>query len=369
MLKKMSIALMSAFLAAVAFTGLVSAQSGGIGKFAPDRDPNHRRLIGQVTAITTDAFTVEAHNGETHTITVTDETGFKSRPGEDPDAKASFEDLVIGGWVAVLNREDSGGGFSAWLVILLPEDFDPEDYNAKRVLGEITSVSAAGGFFEMETRNGEDLTFSVDENTRFAGGVEKLEDLETGMKLGVLALEQEDGTWLAKAVATQREEGPRLDKFSGTLESISGETLIVTRGESSESFLVTLSTRYASRDGEVQGLEDLEIGMVLTVVFDPSTDPFEAKAVLAPDEAILSLERTGGEVTTVSTDSLTIDADGVSLTFSVDENTRIRGRGVNELSDLSAGMRVILLYEELPDGSLLAKAILCGPRPEGGPRP
>lgn len=369
MLKKISIAILSALLAAVTVSGIVSAESAWTGKFAPEQDPNHRRLIGQVTAFGSDTFTVEALNGEIHTITVTAETTFKSRAGGEAGEDLTFNDLTVGGWVAVLNHEDSSGGFSARLVILLPDDFDPEDYNAKRVLGQVTSVSAARGLFEMESRNGEYLTFTVDENTRFIGGVEDLADLETGMKLGVLALEQEDGPWLAKAVTTQREDGPRLDKFSGTLDSISAETLAISRGEASESFLVTVATRFASRNGEVQGLDDLETGMVLTIIYDPSTNPYEAKAVLVADQAILSLEQIGGEVTAVGADSFTIDADGVSLSFTVDENTHIRGRGVNELTDISAGMRVIVLYEELPDGSLLAKAILSGHRPDGGPRP
>jgi len=364
MFKKISTAALIAALAALMTAALVSADASPIGKKHADqhRMDQHRMLIGKILEIGESQFTVEALNGEFRTIAVTDETIFRTRGEEGGEGgEASFSDLAAGMYVGVYDRESGSGEFSARLVALLPEDFDPADLIGQRILGEVSMVTAGGGFFKLDTRAGDALTISVDENTRFAGGLESLEDLEKGAKVGVLAQKLEDDTLLAMAVLGSQFEPPPFDKQGGKLSSIDGQQITITsRDEQTYTFTVTEETRFASRGGEVQGLEDLELDMILMVVFDSGSGENIARAVMVGDGALLELERVGGGVHNTANDKLTITTGDETLTFAVDEDTRIRGREIDSLDDLEKGMKVFVLYQVQEDGTLLAKGILVG---------
>ena len=362
MYKKLSYAALIAVLAALMAAALVSADALSSGKGLKDQHPNQRMLIGKVLEIEADQFTAEGLNGEVHTILVTDETLFHMRGEERGEGEeASFSDLAAGMFVGVYNRKDDSGEVSARLVVLLPEDFDPANVRGRRIFGEVNMVTAGGGFFKLDTRSGETLTITVDENTRYAGGLESLGDLEKGLKVGVLVQKLEDESLLAKAVLGGQFERPRFDKQGGKLTAIDGQQITITdRDEQDYTFTITDETRFASRDGEVQGLEDLGVDMIVVVLFDAESGENTAKAVLVGDGALLELERVPGEVHKTANDKLTITAGDETLTFAVDENTRIRGREIDGLDDLEKGMKVFVLYQVQEDGTLLAKGILVG---------
>ena len=367
MLKKIGLAALITLLAGALLTGFAFAKGEGNGKQIPSRDPNHRMVVGEILEIGSSEFSVKGLNGELYTILVSEETVFRTR-NEDGGSEASFADLEIGMYVSVNNHEDSNGDFSARLVVLLPEDFDPSKLKGKRAVGEVDMVTSGGGFFKMTTRDGEKLTIVVDENTRFAGYVDGLDDMEKGDKVGVLALEQEDGSLLAKAVLSRKVE-PKLDKQAGSLTGINEQTITLTdRNEESHTFTVTDETRFASRDGSVESFDDLEIDMILIVLFT-NEDPTTAKAVTLVDEAILNLERAVGEIQSVGTNQITLLSNGETLVFSVDENTRIQGSQIDSLNDLSEGMKVGVLYQTEDDGTLTAKAIITGRQKPGNDQP
>lgn len=356
MFKKISSAALIAVLAAVMTAALVNADASPSRKRLADEHPKHRMLIGMVLEIGTDNFTVEDLRGETIQITVTDKTVFRSRSGEPADSnlgEATFNDLSVGRYVGIHQRDGE-----AKLVALLPENFDPEVFRGMKLAGEVNLVTVGGGFFKVDTREGETLTITVDENTRYLG-LDGLDDLEKGDKVGVLAQELEDGTLLAKAVGSPRGERPKLDRLVGTLTDIDGQQITITNREGqAHSFLITDDTRFGSRDGEVGGLEDLELDMVLMVIINPEHED-QAKAVLVVDPAILNLERTRGEVHNTANGKLAIIAGEEMITFVVDEDTRIHGREIEGLDDLSKGMKVLILYQTQEDGTLLAKGILA----------
>jgi hypothetical protein len=361
MFKKINIAALIAVLAAVIIAATASAETPA-ARWLTDRDPNHRMLIGKVLEIGSSKFTAEGLNGEVHTILVTDETVFRTRgeaAGESEEA--SFADLKTGMYIGVYNHEDSAGQFSARLVVLLPEDFDPSNFKVRRAVGEVAMVTVGGGFFKLDTRTGDTLTVTVDENTRYAGGLDSLEDLEQGEKVGVLLLEQEDGELLAKAVVGSQIERPRFEKQGGKLTGIDGQQITLTgRKGQTYTYTITDETRFASRDGKVKGLNDLELEMIVIVVFDSGSGENIARAVLVGDGALLNLERVHGEVHNTANDKVTVTTDEGTLTFVVGENTRIRGRQVDGLEDLEKGMKVIVIFETQDDGTLLAKGILAG---------
>ncbi len=165
--------------------------------FANEENPNSehkrgRRAYGEVVSVGDETFTVQNPKGDEITFSIDANTNFRS-PGED---EVTFADLEVGKKVAVAAGEDS----VAKLVILLPDDFQPGDRFNVRKRGEITSVDVDAGTFSLQTPNGEELTFTVGENTIYKGQLESLDEMQVGWEAGVAAKEQEDGTLLVALV-------------------------------------------------------------------------------------------------------------------------------------------------------------------------
>jgi hypothetical protein len=89
--------------------------------------PPLRRLpgvLGQVTAIEADQFTIQTRAGRERTFRFAETTRFT-----DPERQElSAQDLQTGGWVAVAVARRSGMPPLARLVVILPEDFDPKNW-------------------------------------------------------------------------------------------------------------------------------------------------------------------------------------------------------------------------------------------------
>ena len=354
MFKKITLAMLISILAAVTTITLTSAETQG--EPAPaDASPTHRALIGEVLEIGPDFFTVESLTGDLITISVTDDTVFRRREAGQ-GYNASFSDLGRKMWVAVHQTRDRSGN-AARLVVILPEDFDPSQLKAIRLLGEVEKINPGQKTFEVITRKGDPVSLQVNEQTRYIGDLNTFDDLEKGQMVAVLAVEQEDGTYLAKLVGAGEKDRPRLQKTGGKIIQIgeSGFTIQTRQGEE-KSYTVTEATRFGSRQGEIDGLEDLALDMVVIVVSQPGQD--QAAAVLVADKALLQLERVRGTVQSAGGSHLTITAGDEKMQFTVDENTRIQGREIEDLNDLKNGMSVLVLYVE-KNGSLLAKGIIA----------
>ena len=154
--------------------------------------------------------------------------------------------------------------------------------------GTVTSVGVSANTFDLKTRSGDDLTFSVDENTRFRsrdGLVQGLGDLQPDMVAFVTAGKEADGTLKAVVVAAGTpEQLPKFDfrtagkvitkdKNSFTLETRNGEQY---------KFKVTGETHFRSRGGWLEDLDDLEIGMrVIVGAKELGNGQYHAQLVLA----------------------------------------------------------------------------------------
>jgi hypothetical protein len=368
---KLISALAITLLAAAAIAGLVSA-NGSTG----ETDNIHRPVtLGQVVHIGTEGFTIERQNGAQVEVLVTDRTHFRAAHS---DSQPGFDDLILGLWVAVAGRTAAGGEINALLVVLLPEDFNPEDINLSQYLGEVTQINNGQQTFTITTRGEEELTFSVGESTRFLNGLSDFQELERGMPVYVMAIEREVGSRFARLVAlAERNPAPASNRVIGTLSDFTENSLsLQLRGGNMQTFTLTEETAFRSLDGSAEGLSDLESGHVLVVVFQESENGgFTAQAIIATGEAlnraIRNLERAAGEVQSAGGSHLTIRSrSGETIHFEVGEHVRIRGRnGAMELNDLKNGMRVVVLYTVGEDGDLYARVILVGADSSPGQTP
>ncbi len=128
---------------------------------------------------------------------------------------------------------------------------------------------------------------------------------------------------------------------------------------------VTGNTVYRSRDGSVQGIEDLSVDMRVIVVGQERGDgTINASVVFAATpEELPVLMRLKGEVGGVGDRSFTLlTEDGRSLTIHVINRTRFRSRDgeVTTLGDVEPGMVAIVSAAETEDNGIVALFVATG---------
>ena len=348
MYKKLSLALVTALLIAMCSISWASAAADTTTTQKPDR----RALIGQITEINGDEFTIETKDNKTHTIVVGEETNFRSRDGLLSHT-ASYADLEIGLWVAVVNNTE----FTAQLVVILPEDFNPETLPGKQIIGKVDKINTGKNTFTITNRAEKTLTFTVDDKTRYYGTISSLEDIEKDMSVGVVAIKQEDGTLLAKLVANQRYGGEPYAKTSGKITSISNSSLTITKKDGTTlNFTLTENTKFFSRDENLSEIGNLQTDMSIVIVYQKTEAKVpDAGTVIALDQSLLNLGKAFGEVHSVGTSTFNLQtADGKILTFTINESTRLFGKGLTRLEDLNSGMKIFVAYKIDENDNLIA---------------
>ncbi len=128
---------------------------------------------------------------------------------------------------------------------------------------------------------------------------------------------------------------------------------------------VTGNTEYRSRDGSVQGFEDLVVDMRIIVVGQERGDgTINASVVFAATpEEVPELMRLKGEVGGVGDRYFTLlTEDGRSLTINVIDRTRFRSRNgeVTALSDLEPGMVALVTAADTEDNGIVALVVAAG---------
>ena len=330
---------------------------------AEGEGPVSVRGLGQVTALGDASFTVVTRSGVSHTLLVDEDTTFEDRSGE----LRSFSDVEVGDWLAGTYERDEDGALHARRVVILGDEPPQIDL---RAAGEITAVDVGSSTFSLRTRQGEDLTFTATEETRFRirGSEEgSLGDLEPGMRAVVLAEQGEDRTLIALGVAAgDPDDRPALSRFAGEITGVvpgRGTFTLRTQEGSEITFGTDERTRFRSRDGSIQGIHDLRQGMVALV----GAAEGDAGMLLALFVAAGEREdipgghdvdvRAGGRITSVGGNSFSLETlGGEAMTFSVDGSTVFRSRdgSVDGIEDLQPGMRAIVGARELGNGELRA---------------
>jgi hypothetical protein len=237
-----------------------------------------------------------------------------------------------------------------------------------RVIGEVTRVDLESNAFSLRSRGGDDFRFLVDRSTKFRspdGKVKDLSELGSGMHALVVALEQDDGVLQARLIATDGVEKPsefirstgeiiQVDVPAGTfgLRKADGATLRFQTGE---------RTRFRSRDGSIDGVEDLTPGMVALVIAVRLEDGVLFAALVAAGERgeVPSVREFRGEVADVVPGQgkfSLLGSDGEVRTFETIDRTKFRSRdgAVKDIHDLKKGMKAIVDAVVKEDGALIA---------------
>ncbi len=231
--------------------------------------PEIKRSAGTITTVNAEesSFVLHTNQGQLQEYAVGSRTRYRSRDG----SVQSLSDIEPGmaAVVVSLDREDQIP--LALLIGVARSDERPKRFT---VIGEIIDVVPGQGTFDLETRNGRMLSFSVTERTKFRsrdGSIEDIHDLKKGMHAIVVGVWGSEGTIFALGVAAVDPDDindlPKFDlRALGRITSIGDQTFTIeTRNQGSLTFSVDGSTRYISRRGNVESLEDLQIGMIAAV--------------------------------------------------------------------------------------------------------
>jgi hypothetical protein len=357
--------LMVALLAGMWVIGDAQAQ-GDTGRLGRLR--RARPTLGQVTAVSDDQFTVQTRDGESKTFLVDENTRVRSKEAKD----LTLSDLQVGRWVGVVAPRSSNEQPLARLIVLLPEDFDPEQVQGAR--GRVTEVDIAAQAFTLENRKGEAVTLKVDDNTKFMGEAADLAGLEDGMLAGAVTHEQGNGDLLATLVRSGNPQDRRQNRQAGEVlsvdESAGQFTLKALRSGEETTFAVDENTRFRSKDGKLESLKDLKPGMVALVMARPDSEgetPVAALVAASDKDNLPKFDkRVAGKVVAVGADSFTIQTrDGQQISFQVTRDTQFRSKGgqVASLEDLQEGMIVLVGAKKLSDGKYQAQMVAAGKLP------
>ncbi|MEE9215886.1 MAG: DUF5666 domain-containing protein, partial [Anaerolineales bacterium] len=219
-----------------------------------------------------------------------------------------------------------------------------------RAAGEISGVVPGQGTFTLTTRQGEELGFQTNENTKFRspnGSIEDIHDLKKGMKVLVVAVEQDDGTLLALMVAAgYPDDLPDHLRAAGQIQAINADSqtfALQTRDGETLAFQTGERTRY--RGEGIEGFGDLEVGMHALVVAVPQDEgsPMALLVGAGQPKDRPDLIKLSGEITGVVPGQGTftlMSREGEEFELSTNERTKFHSRdgSVQDIHDLKKGM-------------------------------
>lgn len=147
------------------------------------------------------------------------------------------------------------------------------------ILGEIIEIGE--NEFTIEGRTGAEITVEVTELTSYLGALESFDDLEVGMIIGVAGHRSGEGSLVARAIASENDI-PLGTRMGGEVTSVGNSSLTIeNRRGMTFTFNVTAETEFLSRENEVDGLEDIEVGDHVLVLFEQIDDGTLTAKVIA----------------------------------------------------------------------------------------
>ena len=339
MFKKVVLPLIAAILLAVTVSGTALAAEGD--------HPELLKARGEVIAVDPAAgmFQIEKSDGTVLAFYVNENTTFRGLE--------SLEQMQVGWKAGVAAREGENGRLLAVLVIA----GDTSDFLQAR--GKVIDVNNSAGKFSIQTPDGTELRFFVDENTRYGGQISNLDELEVGMGAGVVYQEHSEGKLIAVGLIAGN--APDLIKAKGEVTAVDanlGKFEIVTADGTRMRFFADENTRY---QGQLSSLDEMQVGWQVGVAAKEGDDG-KLTAVLVI--AGIRPETVRAEGIIVGVDAAAgkfrlEKGDGTVLTFFVNEKTTYKGQ-IEGIRDLEEGMRAGVGGYENEEGQLIARAVVAG---------
>lgn len=324
-----------------------------------------RRGLGVVVEVGPDHLVIQTARGTQRSYEITASAHVKSPGGQSVD----LDDIQVGQWVMVTERHDRQSGWVVQTIVVLPEAYASSWNGRLHTVGRVSAVDTAAGTFSLARLLSGDLTLQVTGETMFtgpAGGDYRLETLQVGQTVAVMARQEENGQWTALNVfvmAGHRHfagEVTAVETTSGTfslLDALSGAEV---------TFKTDEQTQFNSPDASVTGLASLQPGMMAGVQARLEPDGgYVAQKVIVSRLAPLPLAETQyvGRIAEIGDDSLSLlSLDGQTYTFLVTAATTVRSPIGREgsLSDLRVGLPAAVGAVTNEAGDLQAVWVLSG---------
>jgi hypothetical protein len=232
--------------------------------------PEMARFRGIFSSINKEegSFQLEMKDGEVQEFNVGYRTRYRSRDGSI-HGLSDIEPGMLGSIVAILREEQTP--LALWVGVAV----SAEQWERFTVVGEIINVVPGQGTFELESKNGDILLFSVIERTIFRsrdGSIDDIHDLRKGMHALVVGLRNSEDGQIALGVAAGYPDDVSVIsawnvRALGRISLIDDQSFTIeSRNQGSFTFTVNNSTIYKSRDGSVDDFEDLQVGMIAVVI-------------------------------------------------------------------------------------------------------
>jgi Cu/Ag efflux protein CusF len=233
--------------------------------------------------------------------------------------------------------------------------------------GSVTAVGTDN--LTVHTKSGDDITISVNADTIIRADDHRLglSDVKAGDHVNVDARVNADGSFTALRIEVQNEHGDENGngnhtvELTGLIASVSSGSISVTAG--GKTVEVKISSITLIRHGSTTlSLTDLKVGNRVEVKGQLNAGGSIAATLIqvedaANDDHHESVE-VDGTITAVSATSLTVNAEGHSVTMALTSSTVVKnGDHAGSLSDLKTGQRVEVHADRKTDGSLVATQV------------
>jgi len=306
-------------------------------------------LEGTVKSLTATTLTVTTSTGDI-AITITGDTRFFINGHTGAAA-----DVHTGDHVEVEAQEQTDKTLTALVVRVQIE--------AIHIRGVITASSATS--ITVKTSSG-DLVVGLTTSTliRMQGQVVNPSMLVVGSRVEVEALQQADKSLVA--VSINVESPHSLAEAEGTVSAVGADNLTVhTKSGDDVKFIVNSDTIIRAEDQRL-GLADIKVGDHVNVEGRVNTDGgFTALRIEVQNDHGDGNHNNhpepvevDGTVTAVSSTSLTVNAEGHSVTIGLTSSTVVKnGDHTGALTDLKTGQRVEVSANRQTDGTLVATQV------------
>jgi len=251
--------------------------------------------------------------------------------------------------------------------------------NPIRVAGTIINVDFPGHTFALRTGRGTDIHIHVAGATVFRspnGAVGTFTDLERGMRVIVIGQETESGKIQAMTVGvsenSQYQTWIRLQGIIREVDAGNSSITLELKEEGRIQITGNDRTRFLSRDGTVQELSDLRVGMfavVQAVLMEEGQLIAKVVAVGNPQDDSRERFNVSGEITNVipGLNQFTVETrEGRTVTFETSDRTSFRSRdgSITRIQDLMAGMFSTVVAVERESALAVALIVAIGPPPD-----